>query len=451
MPLTREHVHGLPHSPGVYIYLDAAGKELYVGKAKDLRKRVAQYITNAKKDRKIHKLVTEIAEIKFIEASDEIDALIMEARLIRELQPDFNILLKDDDPYPYLEFTLGDEYPKVNITRQPNNRKSRYIGPFTDVTALRTALRAVQPIFKFCSCSRVLSSTAPRQRGARPCLNYHIGLCDAPCSGRITPEEYRKKIKAMILFFSGRKDRLVAQMHNEMIAAASELRFEEAIALREQIKAMEKLAKPSAYQRNAVTFTNYRPESSLALLMTALDLPREPARIEGYDISNLGEESAVGSLVCFLDAMPYKPGYRRFRIKTVEGQNDFAMIGEVLRRRARHIVEGEDPPDLILIDGGQGQVNEANAAIKDAGLDIVVVGLAKQHEHIIFADGRTPLALPKSSAALRLLQQVRDEAHRFAQDYHHLLRAKKVIPGYKRPGRKRRKAQGEGTGPRAEA
>lgn len=428
MPLTREMTSQLPHSPGVYIYLDAAGEELYVGKAKDLRKRVSSYLPNSKRDFKTHKLVAAVEDLKFIVTDDEIEALIVEARLIRELKPPFNVVLKNTEHYPYLEITLGDEFPRVNITRSPENKKSRYIGPFTDVFALRVALRAVQPIFRFCTCNKLLTSDPEKFRYSRPCLNSNLGLCDAPCAGRIGKDEYRKKIKALILFFSGRKHKLIRELANQMNTASNELRFEEAAALRDQIKALEKLAKPSPMQKQAVTFVDLRPEKALRELEKTLKLLSPPVCIEGYDISNLGSEDAVGSRVTFVDGMPFKGGYRRYKIRTVPGQNDFAMLAEILRRRLQRILDGvEDAPSLILLDGGQGQVNIVKEALLDAALNIPLIGLAKQHEIICFADGREALALPRKSQALRLLQQVRDEAHRFAQHYHHLLRAKRVF------------------------
>ncbi len=436
MPLTKEMIAALPHLPGVYIYLDSLGKELYIGKAKDLRKRVAQYPTNARKDIRIYRLVDAIVDIRYIECADEIDALITEARLIREIKPPFNIALKDSDSYPWLEVTLGDDFPKVQITRSPDNRKSRYIGPFTDVYALRVALRAVQPIFRFCTCGRDLNAG----KRYRPCLNYNLRLCDAPCAGRISREDYRKNIKALILFFSGGKQRLIAAIKAEMEKAAAEYRYEEAAVLRDQVKAMEKLSRPSELQKEAVTFVDLRPDVALKQLKKALNLPHEPVLIEGYDISNLGDESAVGSLVSFANGMPNKDGYRRYRIKTVPGQDDFAMLAEVLRRRLRRVKAGDGlSPSLILIDGGQGQVNSVGTVMAEEGLAIPVIGLAKQFEIVHFADGRPPLELSRNNAGLRLLQQVRDEAHRFAQHYHHLLRAKRVFGASYTPKPKKRK------------
>lgn len=438
MPLTREMVSVLPHTPGVYIYLDDEGKELYVGKAKDLRKRVSSYLSVSRHDYKTAKLVASVVDLKYIETQDEIEALIVESRLIRELKPPFNIQQKDTDWYPYLEVTLGDDFPKVNITRSPDNKRSRYIGPFTDVYALRVALRAVQPIFRFCACSRTLTDDPEKTRFVRPCLNSNIGLCDAPCAGRISKEEYRKKIKALILFFSGRKDKLIRDLTKTMELAANELRYEEAAVLRDQIKALQKLAKPSPLQIQAVAFVDLRPEEALAELERVLNLRFQPHCIEGYDISNFGAEDSVGSRVTFIDGMPYRAGYRRYRIKTVPGQNDFASLAEVLKRRIARVMSGEEEaPSLILLDGGQGQVNTVHEALFDCALQIPMIGLAKKDELIHFTDGRPPLSLSKRSPALRLLQQIRDEAHRFAQHYHHILRAKRVFgAGFRREGRR---------------
>ena len=438
MPLTREMTSQLPHLPGVYIFLGNDGVELYVGKAKDLRKRVGSYISTAKKDKRIGKLVAETAELKYVEASDEIEALIIEARLIRELRPHFNRALKNSDFYPFLEITLGEDFPRVIITRAPADKKSRFIGPFTEVSALRIALRAVQPVFRFRTCALEIR-TGDKFRYHRHCLNYNLRLCDAPCAGRISREEYRKKMKALIMFFSGGKKKLITQIERQMRIAAKEFKFEEATVLRDQAKALKKLAKPGPYQRQAVMFIDIHPQDALRELQEALNLRDEPARIEGYDISNLGELDAVGSRVTFLEGIPYKAGYRRYRIKTVPGQNDYAMLAEVLRRRIKRVMSGEDEaPSLILIDGGQGQVNAVSEALEEYALGIPVVGLAKKEEVIHFTGGEKPLKLPRNSQALRLLQQVRDESHRFAQQYHHLLRAKRVFgSGFKRHRKKK--------------
>jgi len=437
MPLTREMISALPHETGVYIYLDAEGRELYVGKAVDLRKRVASYLSAARRDLRMRRLVSQVEEVRWIGASDEVEALIMEARLIRELKPPFNLALKNTDFYPYLEITLGEDFPRVRITRTPSDRKSRYIGPFTDVGALRLALRAAQPVFRFRTCNRSIEAGARRRR-VRPCFNYHLRLCDAPCAGFVGREEYRRKVKAFILFFSGKKDNLIRELERQMERAAAELRFEEAAELRDRIRALRKLSSPGPYQRKAVTFVDMEPEKALAELKEALGLDEAPEWIEGYDISNLGGESAVGSRVVFAGGLPFKGGYRRYRIKTVEGSNDYAMLAEVLRRRLARIESGEEaPPSLVLVDGGKGQVSAVRAVMEEVGRALPLVGLAKKEEVVHFPDGRPPLKLPRNSAALRLLQQVRDEAHRFAQDYHHLLRAKRIF-GRKYRGKRRR-------------
>ncbi|MDZ7815516.1 MAG: UvrB/UvrC motif-containing protein [Planctomycetota bacterium] len=373
MTLTKEMVSALPHKPGVYIYLDETGTELYVGKAKDLRKRVSSYRYNSKRDVRVHKLVSRIADLKYIETDTEIEALIVEARLIRELRPEFNRALKDSEFYPYLEITLGEDFPRVRITRQPSDKRSRFIGPFTDVGALRTALRAVQPVFRFCTCSKDIKADDPKLRYNRPCLNYNIGLCDAPCAGRISKTEYRRKIKSLIMFFSGRKKKLIASIKKLMKQAAEELRFEEAANYRDQLKALQRLSKPSDYQKKAVSFVNIRPQDALDELAEHLQLDEPPRRIEGYDISNLGDESAVGSLVTFVNGIPFKPGYRRYRIKTLSSQDDFGMLREVLTRRLRRIASGEHeaPSLLFLSDGGQGQVNTVARAMEEVGIEKV--------------------------------------------------------------------------------
>ncbi|MGH7221670.1 MAG: excinuclease ABC subunit UvrC [Gemmataceae bacterium] len=433
--LPAEKVKQFPAAPGVYIMKDAQGVVLYVGKAKNLRNRAGHYFTKAAADdSRTADLVRLIADIDYLSADSEVDALLMEARLVKDIQPRFNVELKDDKTFPYLQIRIREDFPRVEFTRQPRRRGVRLYGPFTSARSLRYAIRVLQRIFQFRTCSLDIQAEDSRWRWFRPCLLHSIRQCTAPCNFRVTKEEYRKQIRALRLVLEGKKVRLIREMEREMEEASKALQFEKAARLRDDIAALQTLGQRGDVQRDAQPEVfPIDPKKGLAGLRKVLGLPQTPRTIEGVDIAHLGGSDTVASLVSFIDGLPFKPGYRRYRIKSVQGVDDFASIREVVTRRfrnagsRRHGDQEQVFPDILLIDGGKGQLNAALDAFAVLGVEPpCLLSLAKREEEIYRPGETEPLRLSRHAAALRLLQYVRDEAHRFAQHYHHILRRKKL-------------------------
>jgi len=421
----------LPHRPGVYLMKDAQGRVIYVGKAKDLKNRVSSYFQKgASDDPRLSGLLREIYDLDFLEAESEVDALLLEARLIKDIQPKYNRELRDDKTFPYLQIYVREEFPRVEFTREPRSRGVKLYGPFASASSLRGAIQVLQKIFKFRTCSLDISSEDPRWRWYRPCLLYSINQCLAPCNLRVTKEEYRKAIYRLQRFLDGEKKALLEEMYEEMQQAAKERRYEEAARIRDQIRLLETLDERGELETHVQPEVfPVDPKKGLAGLRKVLRLKKVPRTIEGVDIAHLAGTDMVASVVQFIDGLPFKPGYRRYRIRTVEGVDDYAAIREVIMRRFRRLSEEEEVfPDLLLIDGGKGQLHAAQEAFRALNLTPpTLVALAKQEEELYLPDREEPLRLSRDSFALRLLQSVRDEAHRFAQHYHHLLRRKHTL------------------------
>jgi excinuclease ABC subunit C len=542
----EEKLRLLPDRSGVYLFRDRAGRILYVGKAKRLPSRVRSYFRGrGEKEERIARLVRRIADIETFVTGSETEALILEANLVKEHRPPFNIALKDDKSYPYLKLSTHHRFPGLTLTRRIVNDGSRYFGPYTHVKDLRRTLKRLRRVFPLRNCTDRRIDSRERE-----CLEYFIERCPAPCTGRIQTGDYATIVDRLIRFLDGDVGGVVAEMRVQMREHAGTMRFEEAARLRDDIDTLDRLvlsqrmtpsiptdtdvvvvvvrgdhacgvslhvregrvlgkdqrllvrvrgqAPPEilrvflagsyldAPQLPAEIVTSFAPRDVRSLadslsvragspvhvrvvkggalgrlldvarenahlrleeeemrdrrrrprvepgvydLQEVLELSRTPYRIEGFDISNLGARHAVGSLVCFKDGIPLKSGYRRFRIKQVQGPDDVAMIGEVLRRRLQRLrQEGGPAPDLILIDGGKGQVGAAVEALAEEGFgDLPLLGLAKREELVVVPGRPEPLRLPRSSAGLRLLQRVRDEAHRFAVGYHRTLRSKAQV------------------------
>jgi excinuclease ABC subunit C len=426
----EEKVKNFPHSPGVYLMKDRQGIVLYVGKAKNLRHRAGHYFTKAAaEDPRTADLVKLIADIDFLPAETEVDALLLEARLVKDVQPRFNIDLKDDKSFPYLQIRMREDFPRVEFTRMPRRRGVKLYGPFTSAKSLRQAMQVLQRIFQFRNCSLDISAEDPRWRWFRPCLLHSIHQCTAPCNFRVTREEYRKQIRSLRMVLEGKKEKLLAEMEKEMQEASAAMQFERAARLRDDIAALRKLGQRGDVNRDVQPEVfPIDPKKGLVGLRKVLGLAQTPRTIEGVDIAHLGGSETVAALVNFIDGLPFKPGYRRFRIKTVRGVDDFASIREVVTRRFRRLAEQDEVfPDILLIDGGKGQLNAALEAFQMLGIDPpCLLSLAKRDEEIYRPGEQEPLRLSRHAAALRLVQYVRDEAHRFAQHYHHILRRKKL-------------------------
>jgi excinuclease ABC subunit C len=425
-----EKVKEFPPSPGVYLMKDAQGRVLYVGKAKNLRNRAGHYFTKAaSEDMRTADLVKLIADIDFLPAETEVDALLMEARLVKDIQPRFNVGLKDGKSFPYLQIRIREDFPRVEFTRTPRRRGVKLYGPFTSAKSLRAAIQVLQRVFQFRTCSLDINAEDPRWRWFRPCILHSIHQCTAPCNFRVTKEEYRKQIRSLRLVLEGKKDKLLAEMERDMQEASAATQFEKAARLRDEIEALKKLGMRGDVDKNVQPEVfPIEPKKGLVGLRKILGLPKTPRTIEGVDIAHLGGGEMVASLVSFIDGLPFKPGYRRYRIKSVEGVDDFASIREVVTRRFRRLASEEQVfPDILLIDGGKGQLNAALEAFQMLHVEPpVLLSLAKREEKIYRPGAGEPLRLSRHAAALRLLQYVRDEAHRFAQHYHHILRRKKL-------------------------
>ncbi len=545
MPVPAElepRIHALPERPGVYLFKDAAGQVLYVGKSVSLRDRVRSYFGSPHGlDVKTRELVSRIADFQVILTDSELEALVLENNLIKQHRPRYNVRLRDDKGYPFIKVTTNEAWPRVLKTRRLEDDGARYFGPFSSAGSVDRTLRLLKKIFPYCSPSRPIDG-----RQKRPCFDYYIGRCLGACAGVADPQAYQSVIHQVILFLEGKGDDVVAVLRKQMAEAAESMQFERAALLRDQVRDLQHVLErqkvvsaqlddedviafardngeacvqvfiirrgrligsesfvlqgteqedPSRVMSSFVTqFYENAPQvprtlllqheieewsvieewlrqkrrdkvtirvprrgekrrlvelvarnasealeqmrlkwlnekqrqtGALAELRDALELPALPRRIEGYDISTLQGQDAVGSMVVFADGAPKRGDYRRFRIRTVEGQDDFAMLSEVLRRRFRRAAaegqEGEgwgEMPDLVLVDGGKGQVSAAQEVLGEAGLQIPLVGLAKREE-VLYRPGRPePLVLPRNSVALYLLQRLRDEAHRFAITYH---------------------------------
>ncbi len=427
----RARVRSLPTTAGVYLMKDALGRVIYVGKAVNLRSRVSSYFNSkAEFDRRIRDLVPEIRDVDHIGCDSEVEALLLEARLIKDIQPRFNSELKDDKTFPYLQITTREEFPRIEFTRKPRTRGVKLYGPFTSAKRLRGAISVLQRIFRFRTCSLDIAEGEERWRWFRPCLLASISQCSAPCNLRISKEDYRRDIRRLCMVLDGKKSKLLRELKAEMLTASQELRFERAARIRDEMTALETLnLRGNLKDHEQPEVFPIDPKKGMRGLMKTLNLDKLPRRIEGIDIAHLQGGETVASLVSFLDGLPFKHGYKRFKIKSVDGVDDFGSIREVVSRRfSRLREEGESFPDLLLIDGGKGQLSAALDAFRMHDITPPpILSLAKRDEEIFLPGQSEPIRLSKHAYALRLLQYVRDEAHRFAQHYHHLLRRKSSL------------------------
>jgi len=449
----RGKISHFPKTPGVYLMKDTKGRVIYVGKAKDLRSRVGSYFQESAdllntRGPEIAHMAALVEDIDFLDCETEVDALLQENRLIKDIQPQFNERLKDNKTFPYLEITTGDDFPGVYVTRKPRIKGSKLYGPFISAGGLRDAVNALQKVFKYRTCELDIRADDESRQHFRPCLLHAINQCTAPCADLVSKESYKKDVNRLKKFLASKRSVVLRQMKKEMDVAAEDLRFEEAATLRDRIKAIESLALSGNVEADVQPEVFYvDPAKGLEKLRGLLDVDTEIRSIEGIDIATLQGGESVGALVCFLDGKPFKGAYKRFRIKTVEGVDDYAMIREVVLRRYRYAADGEELyPDVILIDGGLGQLHAALGAFGD--MDVrppMVVSLAKREEEIFIQARSKPVRLGRNNEALRLLQAVRDEAHRFAQHYHHMLRRKKMFDEDVAAGRRPPRAEDSGS------
>lgn len=425
-----EKVKTFPLTPGVYLMKDAGGNVIYVGKAKVLRSRAGSYFhKEAAVDPRTCELVKHIADIDFIPCDTEVDALLREARLVKDIRPKFNKDLKDGKSFPYIQVRTREEFPRVEITRTPRRRGVRLYGPFLSKAKLKDAVNVLQKVLKFRTCSLDIQSEDTRWRWFRPCLLHSIRQCTAPCNLRVSRDDYRKQIRKLIMVLEGRTAKLFARMEAEMKEASAAMLFEKAGRIRDEIAALKKLELRGDQDKHVQPEVfHIDPKKGLIGLRKVLGLEKTPRSIEGVDIAHLSGQDTVASLVSFIDGLPFKDGYRKFKIKSVEGVDDFASMREVISRRFKRLHDEDGVfPDILLIDGGKGQLNAALDAFHALGVSPpTVISLAKQEEEIFRPGESESIKLSRHSAALRLLQYVRDEAHRFAQHYLHTLRNKRL-------------------------
>ena len=431
----RELIATFPKTPGVYLMKDRTGRVLYIGKAKDLRSRVASYFQPSAdllntRGPDICRMVENVHEIDYLECESEVDAIIKESRLIKDIQPPHNAMLKDGRSFPYIEITTRDDFPGVYVTRTPRLKGTKLYGPFLSATSIRDAMNALQKVFKFRTCELEIRDGDESRRYFRPCLLHAINQCTAPCADLIAKGDYKKDVDRLKRFLASKRSAVVRDMKREMLDASQALRFEEAAVVRDRLKAIESLALSGDVQEHVQPEVFYiDPREGLDKLADLLGLETPPRSMECIDIAHLQGEETVGALVCFIDGKSFKPGYRRFKIKTVDGVDDYASIREVITRRYRYAAQGEELyPDVILIDGGLGQLHAGLAAFDEMDMrPPMVLSLAKREEEVYIQAKSAPVRLPRNNAALRLLQSMRDEAHRFAQHYHHTLRKKRTF------------------------
>lgn len=559
----EEELKKLPSQPGVYLMHDAKDEIIYVGKAISLKNRVRQYFQSSRtKTAKIEQMVSRIARFEYIVTDSELEALVLECNLIKEHQPRYNTMLKDDKAYPYIKVTVGEEYPRVLFARTMKKDKSRYFGPYTSAGAVKDTIDLIHKLYKIRTCNRSL----PRDTGKeRPCLNYHIKQCDAPCQGYISKEDYAENIAQALDFLNGHYDRLLRTLEEKMMAASDAMDFEKAIEYRDLLESVKKVAQKQkitsssmedrdiiamarddqdavvqvffvregkligrdhfhvavgAAENTAQILTSFvkqfyagtpflpkelwvqeeledsavisewlsarkgqkvrlivpkkgqkerlvelaEKNAALVLSQDKDKIKREELRttgamnqiagwiglegvrrIEAFDISNISGYESVGSMVVYEDGRPKRSDYRKFKIRTVQGPNDYASMKEVLTRRFTHGLDEKNRmkdqgveerfgsftrfPDLLMMDGGRGQVNVALEVLESLHLDIPVCGMVKDDNHrtrgLYYQNVEIPI--DRHSEGFRLITRIQDEAHRFAIEYHRSLRGKDQV------------------------
>ncbi len=475
----RKKLGTLPHKPGIYLMRDRFGTVIYVGKARDLRKRVSHYFQPSRRmgwDLKLKALTDAIHDFDFHVVRSEPEALLLEGKLIKEFHPRYNVSFRDDKQFLMLKVNLQDPIPRFTLTRVRQEDGARYFGPFPNSGALRSTLALVRRQYHLRGCRPL----TPTERDYKHCLYGHLKYCTAPCIGNVGREEYLGQVTAACDFLAGQCAEMEAQLGEEMKKAAAAQDYEHAAQLRDLLADLRHTTKKvSRFERVPYSLPMaLDADKDLVELAQALGLPAPPQRIEGIDISNISGTFKVASLVSFRNGRPDRANYRRFKIKSVEGQDDFASVAEVVRRRytrlldeskvqspkskvPEDVAEGERPaagqepapsqaatsaratepgsrftfhvspppafPDLLLIDGGKGQLGAARAELEKLGLGhIPTIGLAKEFEEIYRPGEKEPLRLSRDSGALKLLQRVRDESHRFANTYNAQLRLRKI-------------------------
>lgn len=417
----------LPDKPGCYIMRDKLGRIIYVGKALSLRKRVQSYFRQAtmrKADPKLRGLVNSVADLEFIVTRTEAEATLTEGRLIKEYKPRYNVRFKDDKRFLLLAVDRTDPFPRFDLTRIRKTDSREYFGPYASSAAAREALRFVEKQFGVRHCKPRIPTAADHEH----CINDIVRYCTAPCVGRIDGIDYAKRVGEACAFLNGERPECLAGIRQEMEQASAAHDFERAAALRDALFRLSEIVRNRTRVLGTPEMKQEDAMEGIRELGRVLALKNPPGLIEAYDISNISGTHAVGGMVCAVDGMPRKNMYRRFRIRTVVGSDDPAMMAEMVSRSFAGTREsGRVMPDLVLIDGGITQVRAVTGALKDLGFaGVPVAGLAKRYEEIYWPGRGRPIRLAAGTPGLKVLQRLRDEAHRFALDYHHRLRARVI-------------------------
>lgn len=402
----KEKVKLAPDTFGVYIMKDIKGDVIYIGKAVSLKKRLSSYFSNKSLSIKTVSMLKEVADIEYITCNSEEQALILEAALIKERKPKYNIALRDDKSYPYVVIT-NEEFPRIFIARPKQKSNNLLFGPYPKAKLLKAALRLIRGIFGYRSCKNLPKSA---------CLFFHLNLCPAPCIKKISADEYKEIVENIIRILKGERKELIEKLEEKMKQFAERQEFEEAQKIRDKIFALYNLYQGISFKHQLISLKEF------------LNLEKIPLVIEAIDISSLAGVCMGGSVVVFRDGMPDKSNYRRFRIKEVNKTDDYAAIAEVVRRRySRLLAEGKRLPDLLIIDGGKGHLEKAKSELDKLNLKIPVIAISKGEEKIWLPDSSQPLNLSRNNPALQLIQRLRDEAHRFAHKYHLIMRRKNTF------------------------
>jgi excinuclease ABC subunit C len=456
-PDPNKKLREVPHKPGVYLMRDRLKRIIYVGKARDLRKRLGQYFMPSRRmaaDLKTRALLDSTWDFDVHVVRNEPEALLLEGKLIKEFRPKYNISFRDDKRFLLVKVNLSDAIPRFQFARLKKEDGYRYFGPFAHAGALRTTLKWMKKRFGIRSC-RVLE---PGESDYKRCMDHIIKNCSAPCIRRVTLEDYKARVLEACEFLEGQSQEMLKQIEEQMKKAAGNLEFEKAAEMRNMLDDLRRTTRPARRFTRGSFPTSIDPKADLQALADALLLPGAPAVMECFDISNISTTHIVASMVSFRNGVPDKSNYRRYRIRTVEGQDDFASMAEVVRRRySRVLLESrnaapelaefsQEPvdeaiariqqtaperlvrlPDLIIVDGGKGQLSSACKELQRLGLqNVPIIGLAKEFEEVYRPGRALPLQLPDDSGALQILQRIRDEAHRFANGYHQLLMKKRI-------------------------
>jgi len=417
----------IPDKPGVYIFRDGFGKVIYVGKAINLRKRMSHYFQPSRKissDPKLRSLINSIGAWEYITLKSESESLLLESRLIKQYAPYYNILMRDDKRYFLLKININQPMPRLSLVRFRKDDGAKYYGPFPHGAALKHTVNFLSTYFKI----RLCNVYEPDKNDRKYCMDARVKLCCEPCVGKVSNEHYMEKVNNLLKVLDGDINDVVLSLEKEMYSFAQNEKFEKAALRRDMIRNIKEIFGKQGRTFRFAAIPVKLGETAVDDLQDALGIKNRPDVIEAFDISNLSDQIAVASMVCFVNGKPDRKKYRRFKIKTIEGIDDFGMMREVIGRHyKRKLDENRTMPSLLMVDGGKGQLSSALEILVKLNISAFpVIGLAKKREEIFLPGKSDPIVLDRHRAALRLLQAVRDEAHRFAVSYNRELRLKRI-------------------------